>query len=111
MGDCQNRDLRVNFNRRLKLEFLGSKVTTDAGLLAYRELDEALGLTEMGAADVKDSRLGQNKQHGLLPLLRQSIFSRLATRIGEAALINRQNRRASPWQRRNMRFSGMRDGF
>jgi hypothetical protein len=78
MGDCQNGDLRVNFDRTLKLKFLGSKVTTDAGLLAYRELDEAMGLTEMGAAAVEDSRLGQNKQHGLLPLLRQSIYSRLA---------------------------------
>jgi hypothetical protein len=78
MGDCQNRDLRVNFDRTLKLRFLGSKVTTDAGLLAYRELDEALGLTEMGADALEDSRLGRNKQHVLLGLLRQSIYSRLA---------------------------------
>jgi hypothetical protein len=34
MGDCQNVDLRVDFDRTLKLTFLGSKVTTDAGLLA-----------------------------------------------------------------------------
>jgi len=78
MGDCQNEDLRVSFDGRLKLKFLGSQVTSDAGLLAYRELDEALGLTDSGAASLQDVRLGQNKQHGLLPLLRQSIYSRLA---------------------------------
>jgi len=78
MGDCQKSDLRVGFDSRLKLKFLGSQVTTDAGLLAYRELDEALGLTDSGAASLQDARLGQNKQHGLLPLLRQSIYSRLA---------------------------------
>ncbi len=78
MGDCQNEDLRVQFDRRLKIKFLGSKVTTDAGLLAYRELDETLGLTEMALDALQDSRVGSNKQHGLFPLLRQSIYSRLA---------------------------------
>ena len=46
MGDAKNDDLRVSFDSRLKLKFLGSQVTTDAGLLAYRELDETFGLTE-----------------------------------------------------------------
>ena len=78
MGDCQNEDLRVGFDRRLKLKFLGSQITTDAGLLAYRELDETLGLTEMALDALQDSRVGSNKQHGMLPLLRQSIYSRLA---------------------------------
>ena len=78
MGDCQNEDLRVGFDSRLKLKFLGSQVTTDAGLLAYRELDERLGLTEMAPGALEDSRVGNNKQHNLLPLLRQSIYSRLA---------------------------------
>ncbi len=78
MGDAKNDDLRVSFDSRLKLKFLGSQITTDAGLLAYRELDEALGLTEMSADNLQDSRLGQNKQHGLVPLLRQSVYSRLA---------------------------------
>ena len=70
MGDAKMDDLRVGFDSRLKLKFVGSKVTSDAGLLAYRELDEVLSLTEMGAEVLSDLRLGTNKQHGLVPMLR-----------------------------------------
>jgi hypothetical protein len=78
MGDCQDKVLRVPFDRRLKVKFLGSKVTTDAGLLAYHELDEAFALTEMVQDTFQESRIGSNKQYKLVPLLRQSIYSRLA---------------------------------
>ena len=78
MGDAKKDALRVGFDNRLKLKFLGSQITTDAGLLAYRELDGALGLTAMSADVLTDLRQGSNKQHLLVPLLRQSIYSRLA---------------------------------
>ena len=60
MGDSQNDTVRVDFDRRIKLEFHGSTVTSDAGLLAYRELDDALGLTSAAASGLQDSRTGQN---------------------------------------------------
>ena len=78
MDNCQNRNLGVQFDHRLKLNFLGTKITNDEGLLAYPELDEAFRLTEMADDAVEDSRVGKNKQHGIVPLLRQSIYSRLA---------------------------------
>ena len=49
MGDAKNSDLRVSFDNRVRIKFIRSKVTTDAGLLAYRELDETLGLTGTGS--------------------------------------------------------------
>jgi hypothetical protein len=78
MGDSHHDPLRVDFDRQIKLEFHGSTVTSDAGLLAYRELDDALELTCTAASRLHDTRTGQNTQHSLLALLRQSIDSRLA---------------------------------
>jgi len=78
MGESGKDPLRVEFNTNLKLEFHGSKVTSDAGLLAYRELDEALALTEMGGTILEDWRSGKNTQHTMMALLRQSVYGRLA---------------------------------
>ena len=69
---------RLDFDRRLKLKSLGSQVTTDAGLLACRELDETFGLTELADDLLGDSRIGKNQQHDLVARLRQRIYSRLA---------------------------------
>ena len=78
MGDCPTEPLRPQFDRRLRLEFHGAKLTSDAGLLAYRELDDALDLTASAAAQLRDTRTVQNSRHSLTALLRQSIYSRLA---------------------------------
>lgn len=77
-GASKKEGLRVAFDRRVKLEFHGSQVTSDAGLLAYRELDEALSLTGSPGDLMNDWRTGQNTQHSMVALLRQSLYSRLA---------------------------------
>jgi hypothetical protein len=84
VGDSPNDPLRVDFDRQIKLEFHGSTVTSDAGLLAYRELDDALGLTSTAASGLHDTRTGQNTQHSLTALLRQSLYGRLVGSVVSA---------------------------
>ncbi|MCX6345170.1 MAG: IS1380 family transposase, partial [Armatimonadetes bacterium] len=78
MGEDINDGLRLDFDPRIWVQFVGNKITSDAGLLAYRELDERLGLTSMAAEYLTDTRTGKNIGHHLVPFFRQSIYSRLA---------------------------------
>ena len=78
MGEKTKEALKLQFDKRLRLEFHGARITSDAGLLVVRELDEALGLTEKAPTYLRDSRGGRNVQHEIVPLLRQSVYSRLA---------------------------------
>jgi len=78
MGEKTQEALKLQFDKRLRLEFHGARITSDAGLLACRELDEALGLTEAAPTYLRETRGGGNVQHELVPLLRRSVYSRLA---------------------------------
>jgi hypothetical protein len=78
VGESIAEVLRVNFDRRLMLQFRGSVVTSDAGLLAYRELDDALGLSVMAGEALADTRTGKNGRHALVGMFRQAVFGRLA---------------------------------
>jgi hypothetical protein len=77
-GESDRQPLRPVFDRRLKLKFHGSRVTSNAGLLAHRGLDDALRLTEMAGSLFTDRRTGRNGRHGITGLLRQSVYGRLA---------------------------------
>jgi hypothetical protein len=70
--------MRLSFDRSLALEFHGAKISSDAGPLAYREMDEVLGLTSMCGRLLNDWRNGKNTQHSMQALTRQSIYSQLA---------------------------------
>ena len=77
MGETKNGAKRLDFDGSIKLEFRGAKVTTDAGLLAVRELDEVLGLTDMATCMLSGAR-ANNRRHDLAGLFRQSVYARLA---------------------------------
>jgi len=78
-GEAKEPPLRRTFDRRIKLEFHGGKLTSDGGLLAYRELDDALGLTDTAITKLLDGRRGKNTRHKLRSgLFRQAVFGRLA---------------------------------
>ena len=69
---------RVDFDRRVRLEFRGAQISSDGGLLVMRELDDVLGLSNLASAALRDSRTGKNTLHRLDGLFRQSVFGRLA---------------------------------
>ncbi len=81
MGECGNRALRVKFDGKLKLEFHGTTISSDAGLLVYRELEEAFGLTAGLKEVIEETRIGKNIRHSLTALLRHYLNSSLFDRV------------------------------
>ncbi|NIO49779.1 MAG: IS1380 family transposase [Candidatus Aminicenantes bacterium] len=78
MKHTKGERLNIHFNRKIKLEFHGARLTSDGGLLAYRELDDTLGLFNSASTVMSDKRTGRNIQHDMTNLLRQSVYTRLA---------------------------------
>ena len=77
MGEAQNQPFQLSFNPMLKVDFQGSRVTSDGGLILVRELDERLGFSDLIAQHLTDPR-GTNTQFPLADLVRQSVYRRLA---------------------------------
>jgi len=77
-GASSDRGDRVDFDRRVRLEFRGAQISSDGGLLVMRELDDALGLSGLASEALRDNRTGKNTIHRLDGLFRQSVFGRLA---------------------------------
>ena len=94
-GESNDGALRADFDRRLMLQFRESIVTSDAGLIAYRELDDALGLSAMAADVLADARTGRNGRHALVRMFRQSLFGRLAgfDDVNDAQRLRHRSRR------------------
>jgi hypothetical protein len=117
----------------LRLQFRGALITSDAGLLVYRELDDAADLTDMAGKVLADARTGKNGRHQLVGLLRQSVFGRLAgyedvndaerlcrdpamrwlvggrAPMGQAALANQMGRFETEWLTRPENLAALAD--
>jgi hypothetical protein len=78
MGEKQNEPFQLSFNASPKVDFQGSRVTSDSGLILVRELDERLGLGDLITEHLTDSRRGKNTQLPLADLFRQPVYSRMA---------------------------------
>ena len=78
MGELQHEAFQFTFNGFLKVEFQGSRVTSDAGLIPVRELDDRLWLATLISEPLNDSRHGSTMQFSMVNLLRQPVYSWLA---------------------------------
>jgi len=77
-GAGSQRSDRVEFDPRVRLEFKGTQLSSNGGLLVMRELDDALGLSDLASAALCDNRRGKDTVHRLDGLFRKSVFGRLA---------------------------------
>lgn len=78
MGETRKEALKLGFDGSMRLEFHGAMVSSEGGLLAYHDVDDALALTAIADAALTDGRTGGNIRHSLTALLRQSVYRRLA---------------------------------
>src|SRR6266487_3848771 len=85
-GESKSEALRLNFDRRLMLQFRGSVITSDGGLLAYRELDDVLALTTSGGHRLAEARTGKNRRHPVVVRYRGTVKRRYFR--GDAAFAN-----------------------
>ncbi len=92
MGGKTREELKLQFDKWLKLEFRGVRITSDARLLMFRELDKALGLMEKVLNYMKDSCGGRNVQHELGALLGGSLYGcvRLAVNVKRSIIFDRR---------------------
>ena len=103
-GEAEELPLRPVFDRRIKLEFHCVRITSDSGMLACRELDDAFGLPEVAITQLFDGRRGKNTRHNLGGLFRQSVFGRV---VGDENVNDAQRLAPDPTMRANVGREGL----
>ena len=106
MGELQTEPFQFTFNGFLKVAFQGSRITSDAGLILVRELDERLGLGTLISEHLNDSRQGLNIQFSLADLLRQSVYTTAGSRVTKTSTTRSGCRRTQPFASSGRQSSG-----
>ena len=77
-GEAQNRIINPEFNRSIRIDFLGAKITSDAGFLTLREIDERFKVMAPLGGDVDDPRSPIHIRHSMVELIRQRVYQMAA---------------------------------
>jgi hypothetical protein len=78
MGGKQNQPSQLSFDAPLKIDFRGSRATSDGGPIPVRELDERLAFSQLIEQYPGDPRRGKDTGFPLAGVLRQPVCGRLA---------------------------------
>jgi hypothetical protein len=75
--DCNTHSWRLSRVNRRQLvgDFLGGRLSSDAGLVLLREVDKTMQLTEKLAECIRDQRHGSYIRHSITQMLRQRIYA------------------------------------
>ena len=83
-GARETGDGRLGFDRRVRLEFRGTQLSSDGGLLVTRELDDALGLSDLASDVLRKVAQARTPSIGLMgcsgnPSMGGSLATRMST--------------------------------
>ena len=73
-GEAQKEAIRPDFNRSIFIDFAGAKITSDAGFLLMREVDQRFAIIQSGCKLLKDTRSISHKKHSFEQMIRQRVY-------------------------------------
>jgi len=74
IGETKNDAIRPDFNRSILIDFAGAKITSDAGFLLMREVDQRFDIIHSGCKLLKDTRSVSHTKHSFEQIIRQRVY-------------------------------------
>ena len=73
-GEKKNDAIRPGFNKSIFIDFTGAKITSDAGFLLMREVDQRFDIIQSGCKLLDDTRSVSHKKHSFEQMIRQRVY-------------------------------------